>query len=170
MELDLSNFEWDRTDENLEWWIFNAKNSDFFITINKENLSKVLNWEELKIELYRSLEQLDFRELKKWVKKELTLSLISDEERRKNHTEALPIWNIKESKNIEIKISNRLVEELKCYEWWSFANDYTYRYDKGWNKMHFYVSDSHERESLKDDLDFFRKVYNLSYPEDNSQK
>ena len=47
MELDLKDFERDRTDQNIEWWTFNIDNRDYFITLNKENLSKVLNWEEL---------------------------------------------------------------------------------------------------------------------------
>lgn len=165
MELDLSNFEWDRTDENLEWWIFNAKNSDFFITINKENLSKVLNWEELKIELYRSWEQLDFRELEKWVRKELTLCLIPDNERNKKLEEALPIDNEKESEKVRIEISKGLINELLNYEW-KISADYGQRYGIWWNKMHFYVTESFERDWLKDQIDFYKKVYDITYPKD----
>lgn len=164
MDLDLTNFEWDRTDENLEWWVFNVNNRDYFITLNKENLSKVLNWEELKTELYRTRHWINMRNLDKRVKKELTFCLISDDERRENLTEALPIDNKKESEKVRIKISERLLQELLDYEWGSFANDYQYRYDTWWNKIHFYVSDSFEREKLKNDIDFYKKVYNLTYP------
>ena len=52
MELDLKNFERDRTDENLEWWMFEFDHRDFFIALNKESLLKILKWEELKSELF----------------------------------------------------------------------------------------------------------------------
>ena len=168
MELNLENFERDRTDANLEWWTFNVNNRDFFITINKENLSNVLDWKELKTELYWRWEWLSLRELEKRVKKELTICLISDDERRENLTEALPIDNRRESEKVRIKISERLLNELLDYEWRAFANDYEYRYDTWWNKMHFYVTDSFERDQLKDNIDLIRKVYNLTYPNDKN--
>jgi len=164
MELDLKNFERDRTNENLEWWMFNVNNRDYFITLNKENLSKVLNWEELKTELYWTRDWINMRKLDKWVRKELTFCLISDSERRENLTEALPDDNRKESERVKIKISKDLLEKLLDYEWGAFANAYQYRYDTRWNKMHFYVNESFERERLKDDIDFYKKVYNLTYP------
>lgn len=161
MELDLKDFERDRTDQNIEWWTFNIDNRDYFITLNKENLSKVLNWEELKYELYWRWEWINIREMEEWVKKDLILCLLSNTERSKHLTEALPIGNYKDSKNVTIKISENLVNKLLKYEWNFFAEDFEYRYDSWQNKIHFYVTDSHSRETLKDNIDFYRKVYNL---------
>ena len=84
MALDLENFERERTDQNLEWWMFNVNHRDFFITLNKESIIKILNWENLESELYWNWDWINMRELDKWVKKELTFCLLSDSERRKN--------------------------------------------------------------------------------------
>ena len=154
MELDLKNFERDRTDENLEWWMFEFDHSDFFIALNKESLLKILNWEELKSELYWHWNWIDIRKLDKWVKKELTFCLLSDTERTENFTEALPIWNHKDSEKVTIKISEDLLDKISKYKWGFWYEAYEYRYDARWNKMHFYVNDSFWKEQLKNNIDF----------------
>ena len=164
MELDLKDFERDRTDKDLEWWMFKVNHRDFFITLNKESLLKVLNWENLESELYWNWDWIDMTELDKWVKKELTFCLLSDSERRENLTEALPIWNYRESEKVTIKISKDLLDKISKHEWGFWYEAYEYRYDTWWNKMFFYVNDSFWREQLKDNIDFYKKVYNLLYP------
>ena len=162
MELDLKNFERDRADENIEWWIFNPDTMDYAITLNKENLSKILDWEELKTELYWGWEWINLRELEKWVRKDLTFCLMSDSERIENFTEVLPIGNTKGSEKVKIKIHKNIIETLLNFER-KYTDAYPYRYD-GCNKMDFYVSESFNRENLKDNIDFVKKIYNLTYP------
>lgn len=169
MELDLKNFEWDRTDKNLEWWMFEVDHRDFFIALNQESLLKILNWEELKSELYWRWNWINIRELDKRVKKELTFCLLSDTERTENLTEALPIWNRKDSEKVTIKISEDLLDKISKYKWGYWYEAYEYRYDTMWNKMHFYINDSFWKEQLKDNIDFTKKVYNLTYPK-NKEK
>lgn len=65
MELDFKDFEWNRTDQNIEWWMFEVAHRDFFITINKESLLKILNWEILESELYWNYDWINLRELDK---------------------------------------------------------------------------------------------------------
>jgi hypothetical protein len=54
--------------------------------------------------------------MEEWVKKDLILCLLSNTERSKYLTEALPIGNYKDSKNVTIKISENLVNKLLKYE------------------------------------------------------
>jgi len=164
MDLDLKDFEWDRTDQNLEWWLYNTNHMDYYISLNKESLMKILDWEEVNTDLYWTWDWIDMRELEKWVGKELTFCLLSDEERSKNFTNALPVDNRKLSEKVKIKISKNLINSILSYEPNYRWESYEYRYDAWWNKMHFYVKDNHWKERLKDDIDFFRKIYNLTHP------
>ena len=58
MELDFKDFEWNRTDQNIEWWMFEVDHRDFFITINKE----------------KSLKNIKLRNFRIWIILELWLN------------------------------------------------------------------------------------------------
>ncbi len=129
--------------QRTEWVIFEKSNQDYFFLLDEESLKKISNWENIETELFFHSQNENTNNIKEKTKKELTLSLLTEDERRKEMTNTI----INQSINIvNIKISKELIENiLNC------QNDhYEYRYNKTSDKMHFYIKDSLNKEILKE--------------------
>jgi hypothetical protein len=129
--------------QRTEWVIFEKSNQDYFFLLDEESLKKISNWENIETELFFHSQNENTNNIKEKTKKELTLNLLTEDERRKEMTNTI----INQSINIEnIKISKELIENiLNC------QNDhYEYRYNKTSDKMHFYIKDSLNKEILKE--------------------
>ena len=129
--------------QRTEWVIFEKSNQDYFFLLDEESLKKISNWENIETELFFHSQNENTNNIKEKTKKELTLSLLTKDERRKEMTNTI----INQSINIvNIKISKELIENiLNC------QNDhYEYRYNKTSDKMHFYIKDSLNKEILKE--------------------
>ena len=133
----------DGKQQRTEWVIFEKSNQDYFFLLDEESLKKISNWENIETELFFHSQNENTNNIKEKTKKELTLSLLTEDERRKEMTNTI----INQSINIvNIKISKELIENiLNC------QNDhYEYRYNKTSDKMHFYIKDSLNKEILKE--------------------
>jgi hypothetical protein len=133
----------DGKQQRTEWVIFEKSNQDYFFLLDEESLKKISNWENIETELFFHSQNESTNNIKEKTKKELTLSLLTEDERRKEMTNTI----INQSINIvNIKISKELIENiLNC------QNDhYEYRYNKTSDKMHFYIKDSLNKEILKE--------------------
>ena len=133
----------DEKQQRTEWVIFEKSNQDYFFLLDEESLKKISNWENIESELFFHSQNESTNNIKEKTKKELTLSLLTEDERRKEMTNTI----INQSINIvNIKISKELIENiLNC------QNDhYEYRYNKTSDKMHFYIKDSLNKEILKE--------------------
>lgn len=133
----------DGKQQRTEWIIFEKSNQDYFFLLDEESLKKISNWENIETELFFHSQNESTNNIKEKTKKELTLSLLTEDERRKEMTNTI----INQSINIvNIKISKELIENiLNC------QNDhYEYRYNKTSDKMHFYIKDSLNKEILKE--------------------
>ena len=129
--------------QRTEWVIFEKSNQDYFFLLDEASLKKISNWENIETELFFHSQNENTNNIKEKTKKELTLSLLTEDERRKEMTNTI----INQSINIvNIKISKELIENiLNC------QNDhYEYRYNKTSDKMHFYIKDSLNKEILKE--------------------
>ena len=133
----------DEKQQRTEWVIFEKSNQDYFFLLDEESLKKISNWENIETELFFHSQNENTNNIKEKTKKELTLNLLTEDERRKEMTNTI----INQSINIvNIKISKELIENiLNC------QNDhYEYRYNKTSDKMHFYIKDSLNKEILKE--------------------
>ena len=129
--------------QRTEWVIFEKSNQDYFFLLDEESLKKISNWENIESELFFHSQNESTNNIKEKTKKELTLSLLTEDERRKEMTNTIIKQN---TNNVTIKISKELIENiLNC------QNDhYEYRYNKTSDKMHFYIKDSLNKEILKE--------------------
>ena len=129
--------------QRTEWVIFEKSNQDYFFLLDEESLKKISNWENIETELFFHSQNESTNNIKEKTKKELTLSLLTEDERRKEMTNTIIKRN---TNNVTIKISKELIENiLNC------QNDhYEYRYNKTSDKMHFYIKDSLNKEILKE--------------------
>ena len=62
-------------------------------------------------------------------------------------------------KEVSIKISERLLENLIWFDW----NHYEHRYDVMWNKMNFFIRNSHYKRELQSNLDFFNQLFDQKF-------
>lgn len=149
---------------NIEWCIYDMDSNDYSFSINKENLNKIKDWEAYKTIMYHSSwSRNSLEDIQERMKKSLILWLLSDEERRKNMTDALVKGYTKESNEITINISKRLLDTLLEFEWWLTLNEYEYRYNMRWDKMYFYVNDSYDKQCLNDNIEFFNNLFDQKF-------
>ena len=129
--------------QRTEWVIFEKSNQDYFFLLDEESLKKISNWENIETELFFHSQNENTNNIKEKTKKELTLSLLTEDERKKEMTNTIIKQN---TSNVTIKISKELIENiLNC------QNDhYEYRYNRTSDKMHFYIKDSLNKEILKE--------------------
>ena len=90
----------------IDWWIYDIDHNDYSLSLNKDSLEKVLAWEELKRTLYLSSHNLSIDDVQEWMRKELIIWLLSDEDRANEMTDALVKWNNKPSEKVSLKIEN----------------------------------------------------------------
>ena len=129
--------------QRTEWDKKKKSNQDYFFLLDEESLKKISNWENIETELFFHSQNESTNNIKEKTKKELTLSLLTEDERKKEMTNTIIKQN---TSNVTIKISKELIENiLNC------QNDhYEYRYNKTSDKMHFYIKDSLNKEILKE--------------------
>ena len=149
----------------IEWWIYDIDHNDYSLSLNKDSLEKVLAWEELKRTLYLSSHNFSIDDVQEWMRKELIIWLLSDEDRANEMTDALVKWNNKPSEKVSLKIARNLLENLLGFEWGSFSDSYDYRYNMRWDKILFYVLDKwHNRMWLNDSIDFNNQLFDKKFP------
>jgi len=126
-----------------EWAIFNKDNHDYYFLLNEESLAEISKWGKIETTLYYQSRKETIDNIEKETKKELTINLLSEEERKKEMTNAIINQNMD---RINIKISNQLIKNILMNE----RDHYEYRYNGSSDKMHFYIKDSLNKEYLKE--------------------
>ena len=151
---------------NLEWCIYNIDKHDYSFSLNKETLNKIKNWEKAEMVMHHYTPHGNSIEsIQEWMKKNLILWLLSNQDRLKSKTNADIKNHFRDSKEVTINISNELIENLLKFKWTVFWNGYEYRYNKRtWDKMIFYVNDSFEKECLQNDIDFYNQLFDKKFP------
>lgn len=153
--------------KNIEWCIYDMDHNDYSFSINKETLNQIKNWEEFRTTMYYSSSQRkSLEDIQQRMRKNLIIWLLSDEERRKNMTDALVKNYKRESEEVIMNISNRLLENLLEFEWWYPLDEYEYRYNMRWDKMYFYMNDSYNRQWLNNNIDFYNQFFNQRFPKE----
>lgn len=147
----------------LEWCIYDVDHNDYSVSLNKDSLQKVLDWEEIKRTLYVSSHSIE--DIQEWMRKELFIWLLSDEDRKKQMTEAYVTWNQKDSETVRMNISNQLLENLLAFEWGTFSDSYDYRYNMRGDKILFYVLDKwRNRMRLNNNIDLNNQLFDQKFP------
>lgn len=153
--------------KNIEWCIYDMDHNDYSFSINKETLNQIKSWEEFRTTMYYSSSQRkSLEDIQQRMRKNLIIWLLSDEERRKNMTDALVKSYKRESEEVIMNISNRLLENLLEFEWWYPLDEYEYRYNMRWDKMYFYMNDSYNRQWLNNNIDFYNQFFNQRFPKE----
>lgn len=75
--------------QNLEWCIFDIDHNDYFFSLDKETINKINDWEERVVVLHHSSSSDCLNDIQERMRKELVLWLLSNEERRKEMTDAV---------------------------------------------------------------------------------
>ena len=111
--------------KNIEWCIYDMDHNDYSFSINKETLNQIKSWEEFRTTMYYSSSQRkSLEDIQQRMRKNLIIWLLSDEERRKNMTDALVKSYKRESEEVIMNISNRLLENLLEFECWDPLDEY----------------------------------------------
>ena len=145
--------------EKLEWCEFDMDHRDYFMAINKDTIKWILEWTDAKINLYLKSCNIWVNEMTESMRKELIISLLSDEDRRKEMSEAVFKDSWKYSDTIRLNISEHLLNNLENFKWTTFWDAYEYRYNVWWDKINFYVHDSYWKHRLKHDIEFLDELF-----------
>ena len=92
----------------------------YYISLNQETLEKIKEWNIIKSKIVYS--SYDYEQNKKMIQKKLFITLLSEEERRKNRWETK---FIRTDEKVWLKISNYLLNTLIEAN----LEDYEHRYD-----------------------------------------
>lgn len=125
-------------ESHIQWAIYCVDNLDYMISVNQDTLNKIKEWNIIKSKIVF----LANKDIKERVQKMLFITLLTEEERRKNR------WKtkfIRTDEKVWLKISNRLLNILIE----SNLEDYEHRYDAMWNKIHFLINETEEPFSDK---------------------
>lgn len=145
---------------NIEWCIYDVDHHDYSFSLNPETLQQIKNWENFEtIMYYNSSNRNSIDKIKEYMKKTLTIWLLSNEERQKIMQECKIDRDYENSKDVSIKISERLLENLIWFDW----NHYEHRYDVMWNKMNFFLNNSYYKRELQSNLDFFNQLFDQKF-------
>ena len=124
-----------KTESHINRAFSDVDHYDYYVSLNKETLKKIKEWNIIKSKIVYS--SYNYEDNKKMTQKKLFITLLTDEERRKNRWETK---FIRTDEKVCLKISsyllNNLIEEN--------PEDYEHRYDTMWNKIHFLIADSKE--------------------------
>lgn len=150
---------------NIEWCIYDIDHHDYKFSLNKETLNKIKNWEKAEMVMYHYISHGELiKNIQERMRKTLILWLLSNENRRKEMTNAVVKNHSKDSKEVIINISNELIENLLEFKWSAFWNSYDYRYNIGWDKMMFYKDNSFDKECLQSDINFYNQLFDERFP------
>ena len=137
--------------EGTEWCIFDLDYSNYLFSLNRDSINKIKNWEKKESTIYHNSYLFKSKEdLQERMKKELILWLLSD-----NNSEIIVEPYEKGSKQVIIRISKNLLENLINSEW----DNYEICYNSRWNKMNFYINDSSEKKELNQKIDSLKEKY-----------
>lgn len=125
---------------HIQWALYDMDNKDYYVSLNREILDKVKEWNIVKSKIVYS--SYNYEEIGKMMQKDLYITLLSDEERNKNFWETKLI---RTDEKVWLKISSYLLNNLIE----SNLEDYEHRYDAMWNKIHFLIADSKKAFSEK---------------------
>lgn len=141
--------------ENTEWCIFYLDYSNYSLSLNKNTINKIKNWEEIKSTIYHDSHLFKTKEdIQERMKKELIIWLKNNDSTEKyNDIIIEPYWN--KSEKVIIRISNNLLENLINSEW----ENYEYCLNSRGNKITFYINDNTERKELNNKLEELEKKY-----------
>jgi len=118
-------------EKHIQWGILDVDSNDYYISIDKETLNKIKEWNIIKSKIVLSTN----KDIKKMVQKKLFITLLTDEEKDKKLSETVLRNN---TERVILKISNNLLTILIENN----PEDYQVRYEKTWNKIHFLIDDS----------------------------
>ena len=149
--------------EKLEGCEFDIDHRDYFMAINKDTIKWVLEWTDAKMNLYLKSCNIWLNEMTESMRKELIISILSDEDRRKEMSEAVFKDSWKYSDKIRLNISEHLLNSLQNFEWTTFWDAYEYRYNVWWDKINFYVHDSYWKRRLKHDIEFLDELFDEKF-------
>ena len=127
-------------ESHIQWAIYDVDHYDYYVSLNKETLEKIKEWNIIKSKIVYS--SYDYEQNKKMIQKKLFITLLSEEERRKNRWETK---FIRTDEKVWLKISNYLLNTLIEAN----LEDYEHRYDAMWNKIHFLINETKEPFSDK---------------------
>jgi len=119
-------------ESHIQWAIYDVDHYDYYVSLNKGTLEKIKEWNIIKSKIVYS--SYDYEQNKKMIQKKLFITLLSEEERRKNRWETK---FIRTDEKVWLKISNYLLNTLIEAN----LEDYEHRYDTMWNKIHFLIAD-----------------------------
>jgi hypothetical protein len=122
-----------KKEPHIQWAIYDVDHNDYYISLNQKTLKEIKEWNIIKSKIVYSSN--DHEQLKKMTQKKLFITLLTDEERRKNRWETK---FIRTDKKIWLKISNYLLKNLIEAN----LEDYEHRYDTMWNKIHFLIDET----------------------------
>lgn len=125
---------------HIQWAFYDVDHYDYYISLNKNSLEKIKEWNIIKSKIVYS--SFDIEQNKKMIQKKLFITLLTDEERKKNRSETK---FIRSDEKVCLKISNYLLNNLIEAN----LEDYEHRYDAMWNKIHFLIADSEKAFSEK---------------------
>ncbi len=127
-------------ESHIQWAIYDVDHYDYYVSLNKETLQKIKEWNIIKSRIVFS--SYDYETNKKLVQKDLYITLLSDEDRNKNFWETK---FIRTCEKVWLKISNQILDILINEN----PKDYEHRYDMMWNKIHFLIKETKEPFSDK---------------------
>ncbi len=118
---------------HIQWALYDVDHYDYYISLNQETLEKIKEWNIIKSKIVYS--SYDYEQNKKMIQKKLFITLLTDEERKKNRWETK---FIRSDEKVCLKISERLLNILIDEN----PQDYEHRYDAMWNKIHFLIDET----------------------------
>lgn len=125
-------------ESHIQWAIYCVDNSDYYISLKKDTLDEVKKWNIIKSKIVYFSDK-NIREL---VQKKLLITLLTEDERKKNLSETRIIHS---DDKVWLKISKKLLDILIEEN----SEDFEYRYNMGWDKIHFLIDNSERPFSEK---------------------
>ena len=125
---------------HVQWAFYDVDHMDYHISLSKKTLKNIEEWNIIKSKIVYLTD--DAEDIKKIVQRKLFITLLTDEERRKELRETK---FIRDNEKVVLKISNYLLNILIKNR----SEDYEHRYDGIWNKIHFLTTDPRRPYNLK---------------------
>lgn len=115
-------------ESHVQWAFYDLDHNDYYISLEEDTLNEVKKWNIIKSKFVYFSDK-NIREL---VQKKLFITLLTGEERDKNLSETRIIHT---DDKVWLKISDRLLDILIENN----PEDFEYRYNMWWDKIHFLI-------------------------------
>lgn len=125
-------------ESHIQWAIYCTNNFDYYISLNRDTLDKIKGWNIVKSKIVI----LSDEDIKERTQKNLFITLLTEEERKKERQETKIIQT---TDKVWLKISDRLLNILIEEN----PEDYEHRYNAMWDKIHFLIKDEERPFSEK---------------------